>query len=238
MHRLFYPDPITVNQEIHLDGNPDHYLQHVLRMALHEKIILFNDTGYEFLAEIIQLQKKKTVLKIVEANWVAKKTEYSIHLAQGIAKSQKMDWIVQKAVELGISELTPLLLDYSQIRHEKTVLEKKRQHWQQIAIAASEQCGNVFVPAIHPVQFLPDFLQSQKTATMIILDPKSQKQLDAALVASSQLLLLIGAEGGFSAEEMRLLKNHQAHWISLGPRILRAETAPVVALSIIQYLKN
>ncbi len=238
MHRLFYPASIEPNQEIHLSDSSNHYLQNVLRVALHDKIILFNNTGYEFLAEINQIQKKKIILKIINANLVAKKTENTIHLAQGITKSQKMDWIVQKAVELGIGEFTPLLLDYSQIRHDKTILEKKRQHWQQIAVAASEQCGNVFVPAINPVQFLPDFLQAQTAATMITLDPKSQKHLDAALAASDKLVLLIGAEGGFSASEMHSLKNHHAHFISLGPRILRAETAPVVALSIIQFLKG
>ena len=210
----------------------------VLRMRIEDKITLFSGNNYEFTAQITHIHKKKVSVKIINQHLVNKESPKSIHLIQSLGKGDKMEWIIQKAVELGVATVRPLITEYSQIKIDKERLEKKRIQWQAIAIAACEQCGRNQVPQIAACLNMEEFLQEKLKGELYILHPFEAKNWREYPFTMQEITLLIGPEGGFSASEVERAKEAGFKPLSLGPRILRMETAAIATLSVLQAISG
>ena len=199
-------------------------------------MILFNGEKGEFFSQLTAVENN--IVQVYISSFTEKDVEspLKINLAQGISRGEKMDYAIQKSVELGVHSIIPLFTRYSNLKLTGTRLTSKIQHWQKIAIHACEQSGRCFIPKIEQPLAFGDWI-SQAAGKKIILDPKAESTLADNLenVKPNEVTLLIGAEGGFSDEELIMAENNGFARVQLGPRILRTETAPLVALSILQH---
>jgi 16S rRNA (uracil1498-N3)-methyltransferase len=235
--RIYHPGEYEPNDEITLSPEASHHLITVLRMSVGCLITLFNGAQRESQSTIISAHKKHTVLKILNTHLVDRESPCHIHLGQGIAKGDKMEWIVQKATELGVAEITPLFTQHGAVKQEKARFEKKWQQWQAIALNAAEQSGRTKIPLIHFPTDFEDFVHQSIAHPKYILDPYSSSKFKQILPHTlPHAILLIGPEGGFHTEEIAMAKTNHYDHVSLGPRILRTETAAITALSILQAL--
>jgi 16S rRNA (uracil1498-N3)-methyltransferase len=157
-----------------------------------------------------------------------------IHLGQGLSRGERMDWAIQKATELGVTEITPIFSDRCEVRLKDERADKRLLHWRQVAISACEQCGRSRVPVIHPPVLLAVWLKQTEAELKLVLHPVAEPLVSHAKPAT--LAFLIGPEGGLSDAEVEQAKDNGFHAARLGPRVLRTETAPVVALAVAQQL--
>lgn len=233
--RLYYPDELISGEKIILNIDASRYLLTVLRKTIGDKIFLFNNTDSEFESSLIEIAKKQAVIQVGMPSNPSTESHLKIHLGQAISRGERMDYAIQKAVELGVDEITPLFSEFCQIKLKSDRIDNKISHWQSIAISAAEQSGRTKVPKINLPEEFNVFIQ-KKDELKIICCPKQHKDLlDLENNAiTKNILLLIGAEGGFSDAEIQLALKQDFITMSLGPRILRTETAPIVALSLLQ----
>lgn len=231
--RLFIPLKLDINQEVTLNLPFSHRLLQVLRLKLHDRLLVFNNTGIEFTATLKSVNKN--LATIVTSTSVARKNEspLQIHLGQGISRGEKMDFTIQKAVELGAHCITPLFTEYCNVKLKDERLEKRLHHWQSVAISAAEQSGRCYVPQVLPPQPLATWCSSA-TGLPLLLDPRAQSNISSINKRPTNVTILIGPEGGLSAEEASLAQQHGFIPITLGPRILRTETAALTVISILQ----
>ena len=234
--RIYQPGHYAIGQTITLSDTAVQHVGLVLRLTVGAQITLFCGNNYEYQAVLSAVQKKKIQATIQTMTLANRESPRQIHLAQSLAKGDKMEWIIQKAVELGVTSVTPLLTERSVVRLDAQRLEKKHQQWQAIALSACEQSGRNQIPTIHPACSLAHYL-SQSTATyQWLLSPEAQTSWPKITEPSAELAILIGPEGGFSPEERDYAQQHQVKSIRLGPRILRTDTAALAAISILQNL--
>lgn len=234
--RIYQPGHYEIGQTIALSDAAAQHVGLVLRLNIGAKIILFRGDNYEYQAILSSVQKKKIQVTIESMTMTNRESPRQIHLAQSLAKGDKMEWIIQKAVELGIASITPLLTERSVVRLDAQRLEKKHQQWQAIAISACEQSGRNQIPMIYPACSFEQYLNHSTATYQWLLSPEAQASWPSISEKSAELAILIGPEGGFSPEELRYAQEHQVHSIRLGPRILRTETAAVTAIAILQNL--
>jgi 16S rRNA (uracil1498-N3)-methyltransferase len=232
--RLYLDLPLCESQQLEVPPARAHYLINVLRLQAGRSLFVFNGHGNEFTATLESVSKKSVIISI--ASLVATKCESPLftELAIGVSKGDRMDWIVQKATELGVSKISPLTTERSELKLNAERWEKKLNHWREIIISACEQCGRNRLPELVSPLPLVDFLRANSTECKLILSP-DDCGFDINKIASpSAVSVLIGPEGGFSTDEVD--QAIQARFVSwtLGPRILRTETAPIVALSLLQ----
>lgn len=233
--RIFQPSLFSLNTAYSLDERASHHLTHVLRATVNEQIILFNGKGGEYQAHITQITKKSVSVMIDAFDSRDTESLLHIHLAQGIARGEKMDWIIQKSVELGVQEITPLSTERSNVRLDREREQKRLQHWQYVAISACEQSGRTRIPLIHPAAQLSTWIIHAKADCCFVLVPSANRKLSSyPLSASSSCLLLIGPEGGLSDAEISLAQQNHFNPLHLGPRILRTETASLAAIAMLQ----
>jgi 16S rRNA (uracil1498-N3)-methyltransferase len=234
--RLYTNAELEINIDISLDKDQSHYLSRVLRVRLNHELILFNGQScYEFHGKVIDINKNTLTIKIENKTPKDIESPLSIHLGQSISKGQKLDFIIQKSSELGVKEITPLITERSESR--KSNLEKKLLHWQKIAISTAEQCGRIYVTKINTPLLINEWLNLNHSKA-ITLDPLAKFKINANLFEDTptELSILIGPEGGLSSQEITLATTTGFQSISLGPRILRTETAPLTIISIAQNL--
>jgi 16S rRNA (uracil1498-N3)-methyltransferase len=230
--RVFIKDLSANNFE--LDKNTSHHLKNVLRMQPGEKIIVFDGQGSKFSATI-NISGKKTSICKHEPISVAAKPKLELHLVQTISRKERMAFCIQKAVECGVSAITPVFSALSEVKLNHERLEKKMQHWQEVIIYACEQCGQDWLPTLHRAVQLNDFIQNNASGLVC---------LPGATLTTNQLekndnyTILIGPESGFSESEESLFKQKDWQSISLGPLILRTETAGIVALTQLHWLSR
>lgn len=233
--RLFHEGELSSGLTVILQPETSHHLLQVLRKKIGETLWLFNNGQGDYEAVLTAINKKSACVKV--GNFFPRNTESSlhIHLGQAISRGERMDYAIQKAVELGVAEITPLFTEFCQVKLAENRIDKRVLHWQMIAVSAAEQSGRCVVPIVHEPVMFDDWLQ-QTTLHKIICCPKTDKN-DFVFDASIQSLSVsIGAEGGFSAAELEraFLRGFKA--MPLGPRILRTETATVVAMTLLQQL--
>lgn len=243
--RIFLPTSLQEGMNIELPPPATNHLIRVLRLPLAAKLTLFNGQGGEYQASIAVIGKKSCVVTV--GKYVARGIEssLSINLAQGIVHADKMDFIIQKAVELGVAEISPLLTQFSDVRIDGERLAKRLQHWRNIAISACEQCGRNKLPTIWEPLSIISWLSDRRTeltaattdiSFRLILHPYDANPFPSFPSAPRQLSLLIGPEGGFSDKEVQFANECGYMPIALGPRILRTETAAITAIAISQHL--
>ena len=211
-----------------------HYLSRVLRLNVGAAVQLFDGSGQEYRGELTCVTKKTVQVSLQECLDGLPESSLHIHLGQGLSRGERMDWAIQKATELGVADITPLFTERCEVRLNDERAQKRLEHWQQIAISACEQCGRSTVPVIHPPQSLKDWQAAVQADLKLVLHPVAQPLTEHA--APTSLAFLIGPEGGLTDTEVTQAAEQGFQPARLGPRVLRTETAPVVALSVAQQL--
>ncbi len=233
--RLFIPDELNEGQKIELQKDNAHYLRTVLRLKKDQSIVLFNGLGGEFLCTLIEVNRKKVVISVIEFIKKSVESPLYITLGLGISRGDRMDWAVQKAVELGVNSISPLVTERCVIKFKGDKKQQRLQHWKNIVQHASEQSARTFLPYLNEVVDLKDWVQKQN-GLKIFLDPYADKSLADLKPVDNKITLLSGPEGGFSGQERELAIADDFIPVRLGHRVLRTETASLAALSAVQML--
>jgi 16S rRNA (uracil1498-N3)-methyltransferase len=228
---------MQVGRDTTLDEGPSRHLARVLRMRPGDAITLFDGDGGEYRGAI-RTQERDSVRVRVEAHVpVERESALRVGLAQVVSAGDLMDLTVQKAVELGVVWIQPLLARRGKVRLDGERSARRVAHWQRVAIAACEQCGRNRVPAVKPVLELADWLGTIATSQRgIVLEPGSALRLSQAGPPTGEIILLAGAESGFAQDEVALVQTRGFTAVSLGPRVLRTETAGLAAVAAMQAL--
>lgn len=233
LSRFFIDAPLSLGSH-ELPEAQAHYIGRVLRLNAGAAVQLFDGSGIEFIGEITEVDKKQVRVALSEQIAGQPESPLRIHLGQGLSRGERMDWAIQKATELGVSEITPIVSARCEVRLKDERADKRLAHWRQIAISACEQSGRSSVPMIQPPMALTDWLQQSSAELKLVLHPVAQALSSHNKPAS--LAFLIGPEGGLNDSEVAQAQAAGFLAARLGPRVLRTETAPVVALSIAQQL--
>lgn len=217
-----------------LEGQVARHMVQVLRLSAGEQVELF-DGRRRCLARLQQGQRQRVSLEIEQTLDCLPASPLRVHLGQGIGKGERMDWVIQKATELGVAAITPLYTQQSEVRLKGDREEKKMRHWQQVAISACEQSGRDDLPVIHAPQPLTRWLEMRTETLRLLLHPgQSPELMSQTQPRVSDLAILVGPEGGWHASEVSSALAQGFHCWTLGPRVMRMETAPVAALAILQ----
>lgn len=232
--RIYFAIELQKNQSVSLDEPISHYINKVLRLKEGDDLILFNGQGGEYLAKLSHKQKR-VIVNIIEFRNINRESPLHIHLGQGIARSERMDYVIQKNAELGANEISPLLSQRSLIKLDDNRKHKRQAHWEKVAISAAEQSFRTNIPTIHTPISLKEWAMLPFDGLSIYCDTTNTKPLQS-LAKHERIRIAIGPESGWSEEESTFLAAHDFVPISLGPRILRTETAGVVVSSILQGL--
>lgn len=237
MHRFFIPQPYA--DEMKIEGVDARHIYTVLKMKPGEKVQIVSDDGVTALAEIKETSAAYTVVHCLEVIAESHEPAVKITLAQGLVKGEKMDFIIQKAVELGVSRIVPLAMEHSVVRYDGDKANKKRERWQKIAESAAKQSKRDIIPKVADVETIDKLMADCGCTVKIIAyeceDRQGLKQVLQKNQQTDSILIIIGPEGGISETELNAARNGGAVPVSLGRRILRAETAGLTALSAILY---
>jgi len=232
--RIYLNQTLTIGDTIELSVEAHRHVVSVLRLREADKLILFNGKGKEFISSLVKIEKKKSLITIEQEQVNITNSPLRIELGLSLIKNDKFDFAIQKSVELGVSSITPLNAERSTIRLN-TQRELKRQvHWQGIIQSACEQSGQNTLPILQPVHSITNWL-STSTIPGIIFEPGATITL-STLSITDKVRIIIGPEGGFTERELQNITQHGFHKVKLGPRILRAETAAISALTALQLL--
>ncbi|TXI34449.1 MAG: 16S rRNA (uracil(1498)-N(3))-methyltransferase [Aquipseudomonas alcaligenes] len=233
LSRFFIDAPLSLGQH-ELPEAQAHYIGRVLRHAAGDAVQLFDGSGQEYLGALIEVGKKAVRVELREQLAGQAESPLRIHLGQGLSRGERMDWAIQKATELGVSEITPIVSERCEVRLKDERADKRLAHWRQVAISACEQCGRSVLPVIHAPITLAEWQAHVQAELKLVLHPVAAPLESHARPHS--LAFLIGPEGGLSEAEVEQAKAAGFHAARLGPRVLRTETAPVVALAVAQQL--
>jgi len=203
----------------------------VLRMNAADRIILFDGLGGEFSAEIVEVGKRRAIVRLLRFDNVERESPLTISLVQSLATGDKMDLIVQKAVELGVTVFQPVSSERATLKLSGDRAEKRALHWQSIARAACEQCGRNRVPKVAEPMGLEEWLAAPNDDVRLMLHPDAPKSMIEAIGSQTAISLLVGPEGGFSEREVALAVRHGVDAARFGPRVLRTETAGLAAVA-------
>lgn len=238
MPRFYCPPPLPASGSFDLPPEAAHHAARVLRLREGNHVEIFDGLGNECRGVIADLSGKRVVVGGIAASNVNRESPLQVVLAQALSSSEKMDWVIQKATELGVAEIQPLATERSVARLSAERAEKRLEHWQQIAISACEQCGRNVLPKIHAPLDIMVWLQQMRAATnsKFILLPEGATSLQAQAKPQGSAALLIGAEGGFTQAESDTALRCGFSPIRMGARVLRTETAAIAGLAALQTL--
>jgi 16S rRNA (uracil1498-N3)-methyltransferase len=233
--RIYQPGAYQPGQLLELSPEASLHVGVVLRMKPGGLLTLFCGNNWEFSATIEEVKKKQVVVRIDAAIAISRESPLTIHLAQAISKGDRMDFVMQKATELGVTSITPIWSQRCVVALDKERMAKKVQQWQAIVISACEQSGRNQVPMVHQPLDMAQYLEKAQEQFKCLLSPNGTHSLrEYDIMREGAIALLIGPEGGLSDEEISLALMHGFKSLSLGPRILRTETAAITALSVLQ----
>jgi 16S rRNA (uracil1498-N3)-methyltransferase len=237
--RIHVDAGLAAGTELDLPAQAAAHVARVLRLRAGDPVSLFNGDGRDYAAELVAAGSRGTRVRILDSHANPSESPLRIVLAQALARGEKMDWIVQKATELGVAEIVPLATARSEVKLDEARARKRLEHWQAVAIGACGQSGRARVPVIAPVQPLQSWLQSldpNVSTTRLALLPEGEitpRGLDAP---AGDVALAVGPEGGFDEADVSLLRGTGFRGLALGPRVLRTETAGVAAIAALQAL--
>ncbi|GLS27039.1 16S rRNA (uracil(1498)-N(3))-methyltransferase [Marinibactrum halimedae] len=231
--RIFTSQTLVTGDSIKLDAQASRHLTKVLRMEVSRPLLLFNGEGGEYSAEIIEVGKTVCV-KILEHDSIERASTLEISLVIGLSKGERFEWVLQKATELGVSHIYPLFTERSEVKLRGERLDKKLDHWRKIIVSACEQCQLNRLPTLHAPKPLFEVVNDIDADKKLVLHHRTQAQLVGQEKPGS-VAILIGPEGGLSEEEISQAEQAGFDALRLGPRIFRTETAPIAAISILQF---
>ena len=237
VNRIFVDGPLKSSTQVALPSAGAYHVARVLRMREGAPLRVFDGSGSEFQAEIVRVEGDAVTVQLVAQAQPAAESPLRINLIQGISRGERMDWTLQKATELGVSAIAPVLTARSVVRLDDKQAEKKQGHWRAIVIGACEQCGRSRIPPVSPATTLRDYFANvRKDGMRLVLSPAAPGSLAGIASLPSKVDLLIGPEGGLEDDELVAAQKAGFMPVRLGPRVLRTETAAVVALSVMQAL--
>ncbi|MBT8101396.1 MAG: 16S rRNA (uracil(1498)-N(3))-methyltransferase [Gammaproteobacteria bacterium] len=236
--RLHIAGRYAADSELELDADKAHYLSRVLRLRVDDELLLFDGEGSEYTATISRMSRSSATLRVGMKTENQAESGLRVHLVQGISRGERMDMVVQKATELGVKRITPVLTEYGVIKLDAARAEKRRDHWQKVAVSACEQSGRARLPLIDAPVPLKTWFGNKpgQVDTEVILKPGAQTPLAGIDAPSTKVCVLIGPEGGFSDIEFEDANVAGFLPVSLGPRVLRTETAAIATLAVLQSL--
>ncbi|MGI9239127.1 MAG: 16S rRNA (uracil(1498)-N(3))-methyltransferase [Woeseiaceae bacterium] len=236
--RLHISESVDVNAAVELDADKARYLHRVLRLHVGDVVTVFDGLGSEYSATIATIGKSSATLRVGAKTESVTESSLRVHLVQGISRGERMDFVVQKATELGVKRISPVLTEFGVVKLNATRAEKRRDHWQKVSASACEQSGRVRLPLIDTPVPLNHWFGNKpaQVDTEIILQPGAPTPLVRVGRPETKLCLLVGSEGGFSNIELEDAEIAGFRPVSLGPRVLRTETAAVAALAVLQAL--
>jgi 16S rRNA (uracil1498-N3)-methyltransferase len=232
MPRFYCPQPLLAGSIVDLPEAVAHHL-HVVRQQAGDELVLFNGEGGQARARLAEIGKRRASAEVVAIDAVDVELPYSVTLAQGLPEGTKMDWIIEKAVELGVAAIQPLAAQRSVVRLSAERADKRQAHWQGVIVAASEQSGRNRLARLDALQDFGRWIAQPADGPRILLSPRATQSLAAWARATppQAVTLMIGPEGGFSAQEEETALAQGALALSMGPRVLRTETAGLAALA-------
>ena len=241
MHKFFVPESNFFGSEVNIEGEDVKHIYKVLRLTEGDKININNCNGKEFLAEISSINKTKVECKIIEETNINNESPVQIHLFQGLPKAAKMDLIVQKATELGVMSVTPVVMERVVVKSEAKEY-KKIDRWNRIALEACKQSKRTIIPKINDVMEFDKMLETLKNFDLIVVPYESQENYGIKTMMQGiekdnikTIAVIIGPEGGYEDNEIEILKELGSYIVTLGPRILRTETAGFICSSLLMY---
>lgn len=231
--RVYRAEGFKTSQIIHLTNQSHLHLSRVLRKKVGECVILFDGKGHSITAEIIKIDKKQTTLKLQDKQTSTPKPTLDITLGQVMAKGDKMDFVIQKATELGISCIYPLRSEHCDVKLDEKREQKRLEHWKNISISACEQSGRDWLPEIHPISEFNDFCKNCIQKNKYLMHPMdvNSKERTTQNAQNTNIALLVGPEGGFSDKEINQALELGFTGMRLGNNVLRTETAALAAIS-------
>lgn len=232
----FFHSSIPENKDlVNIKGESAHYITRVLRLKSGQDLILFNGSGSEWDAQIMKATKRQVDVKLLSKHSINSESPLNITLLQSISRSQRMDFVMQKATELGVKNIIPMTSQNTVVRLNESNVENKMKHWQKIIISAAEQSGRVKLPVVrNPKIFSQELLNEFKSPQSYFLDTTGEDSFSSTKI--SRTTLVVGPEGGFTKSEKTTAIECGYKIVKTGPRLLRSETAPIMAISILQYL--
>lgn len=235
--RVFTAGPLRQHERVVLAAGAASHITRVLRKVAGDSIRVFDGEGGEFAGIIVELSKTSVVVELGPREMTECESPLAVHLVQAIGKGDKIDFVIQKAVELGAASIQPATTARTMVKLAPERAARRAQHWQGIIVGACEQCGRNQVPLLHPLRSLEEILSLPSTdTTRLVLEPSAGAKLAALSAPEGDVQLLIGPEGGFSEAEITRIQSAGFAPVSLGPRVLRMETAALAALASMQTL--
>lgn len=236
--RFYFPPPLPAGEVFDLTPDAARHASRVLRLRPDDPVQVFDGEGHAVNAAIQEIKGSRVVLRQLGAGKEVPESRLHIVLAQAMCSSEKMDWIVQKATELGAAEIQPVQTQRSVARLTAERAERRGEHWRSVIVSACEQCGRNTLPQIHAPLDLAAWLSQMRgeSAAKLILLPEGALALQQLAEPQDKVILLIGPEGGFSADEESMARQAGFTPVLLGPRVLRTETAALAGISVLQAL--
>jgi 16S rRNA (uracil1498-N3)-methyltransferase len=231
--RIFTTTALHSGAAFLLEPEPSRHIAKALRMHVGDTLTLFDGRGGEYPATITVIGKKQVEVKTGERLDTERESPLRVHLGIAVSRGDRSDWVIQKATELGVARITPLVTGRTGVKLSGERAEKKLAHWRQIAVSACEQCGRNRVPVVDPLQPCDDFIGGSDAQLKLVLHHRAQTLLGRGDAIHSALLL-VGPEGGLSDDEIARAEQAGFSPLALGPRVMRTETAPLAALAILQ----
>ncbi|MGB1299353.1 MAG: 16S rRNA (uracil(1498)-N(3))-methyltransferase [Psychrobium sp.] len=232
--RIYHPQPLKCGETIQLEADAANHVGRVLRLNVDAPIILFNGEGGEYQATLVESGKKKVSVLVGEFSDKCIESPLKIHLGQGISRGDKMELTIQKAVELGVTEITPLFTERCGVKLSGERLEKKLNQWRKIVISACEQCARNTLPIIHEPKSFEAWASEETQELKLNLHPRASHGINGLAEPSDGVRLVIGPEGGLSDVEIEFASERGFEEILIGPRVLRTETAGLTVISALQ----
>ncbi|UXI01711.1 16S rRNA (uracil(1498)-N(3))-methyltransferase [Photobacterium sp. TY1-4] len=232
--RIFHPEPLPAQGNVLLSDDAANHVGRVMRMQTGQELVLFDGSDAEFPAVITLASKKSVEVEIQGRNAHSVESPLDIHLGQVVSRGEKMEFTIQKSVELGVNTITPLISERCGVKLNADRFDKKLAQWQKIAISACEQCGRNTVPEIRPIMKLEDWCAEEYDGLKLNLHPRASYSINTLPAPVTKVRLLIGPEGGLSGEEIAMTEQYQFSEILLGPRVLRTETTAMTAITALQ----
>ncbi len=235
IHRVYTNQELQPGREVSIRDRSAHYLTRVLRISAGQPVCLFNGDGHDYAAEIVRPGKTRVIVAVNSRLPAALESNLRITVVQAVSRGERMDQTLQKCTELGVREFQPLFSERVEVRLRAEKLEKRMQHWQAVVVSACEQSGRAYVPRVlEPLEF-GEWLGQPDPGFRIVLAPGASRPL-AGMELPGQLEMAVGPEGGFSDVELELMAARKVQQVSLGPRVLRTETAAPAAVAVLQAL--
>ncbi len=234
--RLFTDQGLQPGSSLWLEASASHYLSKVLRLRAGDPLVLFNGDGSDYAVEIVSLDRNLAELAVNTRLPAATESELKITLVQAISRGERMDQTLQKATELGVVSILPLVTERVEVRLDENRTKKRMKHWRGVITSACEQSGRATIPKLSSPISLDEWLATEPHALRLVLDPVADQSLPGQSFAGKGVELLVGPEGGLSDAELKRLKIAAVKVVSLGPRTLRTETAGPAAIAVLQAL--